>query len=314
MSDIIKEFNMIDLLGMLLPGALVTALLGTEFGLWLWMETTMGIQVTAGIVSVILIIVGFTVGTLLHELGDVLEDLLWSANLLNPKVYAAVVTGYADYYRQKNEAYLLALAADWKGNRLGTTIRGVLMVMLALCCAVVALGGGWTLGLLQGLLAGLLLMLVGERCFANLVCTRMKGNRRRLNAVCLHHLARCNRFLSFDAAAQGAEGKEHLATVMRKRDLFEGFKAMSRNLLLALVGLAMYGDQTEGLIHALRRAALDGPVRLGLCVLCLGLLLMRYYHYSYLKFKYSYEDQLQNERKTPAEPAPHLAHLTVRYE
>lgn len=34
MNDIIKEFNMISLLGILLPGALLVALFGTEFEVW----------------------------------------------------------------------------------------------------------------------------------------------------------------------------------------------------------------------------------------------------------------------------------------
>ena len=59
MNDIIKEFNMISLLGILLPGALLVALFGTEFEVWSRTCDYFGVTMSTGLVSTILIIAGF---------------------------------------------------------------------------------------------------------------------------------------------------------------------------------------------------------------------------------------------------------------
>ncbi len=311
MTDIIKEFNMIDLLGMLLPGALVTALLGTEFGFWLWLEASLGIEVTAGIVSVILIIAGFIVGTLLHELGDVLEDLLWSAPLLNPKVYAAIASGYADYFVELDPEKKKHLRPLGNPRRKSVTLRGAGAVVLAVWAAGVTIWGNSSAALGVALAMAGAVYFCGDQIFDKLVCTRMRLGQLSEQRTCLRQLAACDRFLSYDSAAEGADDQKHLEAVMRKRDLFEGFKAMARNLLLVFLGLALYGVWSEGLIRSIRSFALDGPIRMGMSVLVLVLLAVRYYHYSYLKFKYSYEDRLQIEQEEPATPLPHLVDLTI---
>ena len=77
------------------------------------------------------------------------------------------------------------------------------------------------------------------------------------------------------------EGK----TDLRKRNLFEGFRTMARNLLLVLLMLLLYPGLSfqERWQSVLYTAA---------CVI----LFLRYYHYSLLKYKYSYEDHLNEEQ------------------
>ena len=110
MNDIIKEFNMISLLGILLPGALLMALFGTEFEVWSRTCDYFGVTMSTGLVSTILIIAGFAFGSLLHELGDLVEKCLWSTRLLNPRTYAAIRSGYAAFYGRKYAEQLKAAA------------------------------------------------------------------------------------------------------------------------------------------------------------------------------------------------------------
>lgn len=51
MNDIIKEFNMISLLGILLPGALLVALFGTEFEVWSRTCDSFGVTMSYGLAA-----------------------------------------------------------------------------------------------------------------------------------------------------------------------------------------------------------------------------------------------------------------------
>lgn len=247
MTDIIKEFNMIDVLGILLPGALLTALFGTEFGLWARISLYFGVTLTTGMVSAILIIAGFAFGCLLHELGDLVEKFLWSSKLLSPKTYEAIRSGYAAHFIDRNQALLEELEEKESENE-PFTLRTVLALAFLIGGGLAALLGGWWF------LGGL--------------------------------------------AAKNAENKQHMEAVIRKRDLFEGFKAMARNLMLALILLGVYGAYTGGILHDIRGDIFDAPAKVVISIAVMALLALRYYHYSYLKYKYSYEDLMRMELET----------------
>ncbi len=347
MTDIIKEFNMIDLLGILLPGAVVTALLGIEFSFWDWLAGVLGLEsLGAGIISAVLIIVGFVIGTLLHELGDVLEDLLWSTNLLNPKLYAAIASNYAEgklegahsdtpgtfrllYWQMQiwlaerrsrvpvrrnhtnlrqwwNDFYagfLNGLQALWKGlvEQRGYTFRSALVVYGVLGSTLCVLfGRGWILALFLTAVLGWLNR--EQRIYNNVVCARLSTDVETADRV-LTGLLESDSFLSYDTMADWTDNSAHLDAVMRKRDLFEGFKAMSRNLLLTVLGLGIYGAYTQNVLGKLRHTLLGSPAGKAVGLLALTMFAVRYYHYSYLKYKYSYEDLLrwEQDQKKPAE-------------
>lgn len=131
MTDIIKEFNMISLLGILLPGALLTAQFGTEFDLWSNASVYFGVTLGTGLVSTILIIAGYAFGTLLHELGDLMEKLLWSSKLLSPRTYAAIRSGYAAHFAGRHEK-LLKEMADKESEDEPITLRTALALALLL--------------------------------------------------------------------------------------------------------------------------------------------------------------------------------------
>ena len=293
MNDIIKEFNMISLLGILLPGALLMALFGTEFEVWSRTCDYFGVTMSTGLVSTILIITGFAFGSLLHELGDLVEKCLWSTRLLNPRTYAAIRSGYAAFYGRKYAEQLKA-AAEKETEDEPFTLRTALALALLLGGGLAALlGGAW---FLAGGLAFLVLLDRKGRLYRSLVCTRMVQNVDR-TVHCLRAIVRSNRVMSYGLAASRAGSQEQLNAVLRKRDLFEGFKAMARNLMLALILLGVYGAYTGGVIHEIRADIFSGTAKVVISILVMGLLLLRYYHYSYLKYKYSYEDLLAQERE-----------------
>lgn len=291
MNDIIKEFNMISLLGILLPGALLVALFGTEFEVWSRTCAYFGVTMSTGLVSTILIIAGFAFGTLLHELGDLMEKCLWSTRLLNPRTYAAVRSGYAAFYARRYADRLKEMAEKETEDE-PFTLPTVLALGLLLGGGMAALlGGKW---FLTGGLALLMLLDRRGRIYRSLVCTRMLQNVDR-TVHCLRAIVRSNRVMSYGLAASRAGSPEQLAAVLRKRDLFEGFKAMARNLMLALILLGVYGAYTGGVIHDIRSDIFSGGAKVVISITVMFLLLLRYYHYSYLKYKYSYEDMMAQE-------------------
>ena len=84
----------------------------------------------------------------------------------------------------------------------------------------------------------------------------------------------------------------------RKRNLFDGFRSSARNLFLAFIFLHAYTSAGEGELGSLIQTQMAKlPVR---CVVYGAMLLMliRYWHYSYLKFKYCYEDNVFERNRT----------------
>ena len=78
----------------------------------------------------------------------------------------------------------------------------------------------------------------------------------------------------------------------RKRALFDGFRTMARNMIVAMAFMSLYATTSDGWIHRvytrLSASARNRVILLGVMVI----LFVRFWHYSYLRIKYSYEDYL----------------------
>lgn len=195
MSDFIKDLNIIDFLGMLLPGSLyiltVRDFFPTEELLgYFGDDPSLLPRVT------FLLVAGYVVGIIFHEIGDIFEKLLWKFKWFDPRTYAAIHTGLA----KKNSNFNHTLKCIREGDRI-------------------------------------YLAAVSEK------------------------------------------------TDMRKRILFESFRAMARNLALVLLMARIYPGVPF----------LSGIEREIFYDIACAVLFIRYYHYSYLKYKYSYEDHLLGE-------------------
>ena len=91
MGDFIKDLNIIDFLGMLLPGAFVALCLSIQHpGAWQILETAIGCELSLSLRITVVLVVGYVIGMLLHELGDRMEKCLWLVPVLNPRLYAAL--------------------------------------------------------------------------------------------------------------------------------------------------------------------------------------------------------------------------------
>ena len=78
MGDFIKDLNIIDFLGMLLPGAFVALCLSIQHpGAWQILETAIGCELGLSLRITVVLVVGYVIGMLLHELGDRMEKCLW---------------------------------------------------------------------------------------------------------------------------------------------------------------------------------------------------------------------------------------------
>lgn len=93
MKDYVKELNIIDFLGIVVPGTLLVLLItGDNTDLLLW-EDYFGSDATGWIKGTFLLIAGYLAGMLLHEIGDCLEKGAWCFHTLDPKAYAANAVG-----------------------------------------------------------------------------------------------------------------------------------------------------------------------------------------------------------------------------
>lgn len=199
MGDFIKDLNIIDFLGMLLPGSLFIMAEQKVLPIDELLKYFGENPGTAPRVT-ILLVAGYVIGMLFHELGDSIEWLLWKCQYLDPRTCAAKKAGLIDYLAVGDVTKLQALQKIRSGDR-----------------------------------------------------------------------------IYFSAI----DGK----TDMRKRNLFEGFRTMARNLLIVLILLSpsvwCQANTTQKNFF------------IAACVF----LFLRYIHYSHLKFKYIYEDYISANNK-----------------
>lgn len=93
MKDYIKELNIIDFLGIIVPGSLLVLLVtGDNTQLLLWADY-FGVEATIWIKGLFLLIAGYLAGMVLHEIGDQIERGTWCFHVLDPKAYAANAVG-----------------------------------------------------------------------------------------------------------------------------------------------------------------------------------------------------------------------------
>ena len=83
MGDFIKELTIIDFLGMIVPGGMLVLLFSKDYELQnIWRDYFENDMVAN---TIILLIAGYLIGMLIHELGDILEKQIWKMNRLNPR-------------------------------------------------------------------------------------------------------------------------------------------------------------------------------------------------------------------------------------
>lgn len=299
MGDFIKDLNIIDFLGMLLPGAFVALCLSIQHpGAWQILETAIGCELSLSLRITVVLVVGYVIGMLLHELGDRLEKCLWLVPVLNPRLYAARTTKL-----WKQEAENVDPTIQWDETSSHTFRKSVKSVwkewkmcvfspLVVAAVITVLLVAAHMLPLEWGAILGIALAVVLYVTDVYMLRDRFPTGSGDEG----YTIKAMRRVLEGDAEyySHAKQDKES----QRKRNLFDGFRSSARNLFLAFIFLHAYTSAGEGELGSLIQTQMAKlPVR---CVVYGAMLLMliRYWHYSYLKFKYCYEDNVFERNRT----------------
>lgn len=293
MTEFFKELNIIDILGIGVPGCLLVLLLGgDQTAALLWADQFQG-NVLA--FAVLLLVAGSLGGMLIQELGDLIEKGLWLIPWLDPKSYAANAVNSTDLakVKEKVEKHTCAEPNKWKGvlAQLFSGVIALLAVGYAVALLPVAI---WTAAAaaddavwfdpkaMWGLwpLAAMLLTVLLLRPKVAFKDDTLKTVRN------------ANPYIQTCLVGHGNTSK---------RTLFDGWRFVMRNLILVLAvtnlvslwkPVDLYcrvahmlvgkgGDMTDHLFWLIVAAS---------CIV--GLMMVRYYHYAYLRYKYSLENYI----------------------
>lgn len=277
MGDFIKELNVIDFLGILLPGAFLLLLFGSEFQIWELMGGYWGTNDPSAAIRITLLLVGgYIAGSLLHEAGDLLEKALWKYAMCDPRSYAARATGiYMNMNKFIKNEQGSSDTAKKKNFRVCIlwTLIPVSAVWYAMFPVEVKVDM-YAISIAVYLVIFLFLL------------PKFYWNDKRFPDLTLIEAVRGS-----DAIFLNYPLKENYK--IRKRMLFDGFRAMSRNLFIALAVLktyAQFSDSKISTLSTLLQTIQGNNLYAAALFLVQMLLLFRYFHFSYLKYKYCYED------------------------
>lgn len=328
MTDVIKELNIIDFLGIIVPGCILVLLItGDHTALLLWQDY-FGSEATVFIKGVFLLIAGYLAGMVLHEIGDLIEKGMWCFHTLDPKAYAANAVG-----AEKIEDAMVAVGMLGE-DRLEQTcacvmspkLKGTLgcLGMLAVlffssfgfCLAMnaslrvcensgnVSVGGLAYIGVLTILV--LCVGIMAAVAFAFKSRSKRQQSQHTLWKA-IHNVCVLNPQIQTYLANHGTHSKQ---------TMFDSFRHVMRNLLIAIAitnacsiwrPVDVYRDIAG---FFLRQANMQKDF-FWLCfwfALIVMVMLIRYNHFAFLRYKYGFENFLEKANK-PDEPPKEEVHI-----
>lgn len=343
MSDFTKELNIIDFLGIGIPGCtLVLLLMGDQVEALLW-ANFFGTTCSELTRAIILIILGYIVGMLIHEIGDVIEKALWRIIWLDPKAYAAYAVGLNDITKKlEKDGKKAPKRAGWiiklycKHNKSSSENKCedklqhvleflkiflsfaiivlllyyfVLLFVMALDTASKTLDVDSIKSLnmvfsISNFKISLYLVIIIISLLLGVTLLKLCKHISDIN-----HVRSQNPYIQTYVAGYGNSSK---------RILFDGFRVTMRNLLVVIVIINLFSiwkpisayQQICGALASSNQSAERDSRIFVLCSVAVVLLMfIRYCHYSFLKYKYSYEDYLKKhmekqEGNTPEDAKP----------
>jgi hypothetical protein len=304
MTDFFKELNIIDILGIGVPGCLLVLLLvGDQTAALLWADQFQG-NVLA--FAALLLVAGSLAGMLIQELGDLIEKGLWLIPWLDPKFHAAntVNTHDLDMNDIENHVYenptenrllfpkivqKLTVCNLLQGLSVAAALlvfAGIIQIPYSLCLAAkITNSSVWFSRTAYWGLLPMLLCVFG----VFMLCTALpeKGSAKWND---IKNIRNANPYIQTRLVGHGNTSK---------RTLFDGWRFVMRNLILVfsianMISLCQPLDLYQQLGANLIPADGDMTQNLSLitlissCAVCL--MLVRYYHYAYLRYKYSLEN------------------------
>lgn len=306
MKDFFKELNIIDILGIGVPGCLLVLLLGgDQTAELLWMAQFQNHPLAF---TIVLIVAGSLVGMLIQELGDLIEKGLWLIPWLDPKVYAANAVNTKDLADKMTELenHEYDQPDGWAVKWIkGLSALGALAVVV--CASALVPVAFWRSAVATDaavwfeapVLWGLLPLAVTAVAVLFLRPKLPKKTDAAWDTI--KTLRNANPYIQTRLVGHGNTSK---------RTLFDGWRFVMRNLILVLAITNLVSLWKP--LDLYRRVAVmmvgqGGSMTLDLffltliasCAICL--MLVRYYHYAFLRYKYSLENFMRLEdEKTEA--------------
>ena len=310
MTEFFKELNIIDILGIGVPGCLLVLLLGgDQTAALLWADQFQG-NVLA--FAALLLVAGSLAGMLIQELGDLIEKGLWLIPWLDPKIHAAHSVNKKDL--KLNDIRKHAYNEPKGTPAVLTMIFCVISALAVVWCATALLptallrsvpGASADSWADTSVLMALWPLPVAAITVA-LFCRKLPG---RKEAEWANHktIRDANPYIQTRLVGHGNTSK---------RTLFDGWRFVMRNLIIVLAVTNLISlwkpvdlyRQIAQLLLASGGNTTDNLCRLTLITACaVCLMLVRYYHYAYLRYKYSLENFMRldddNAKKKAEEAA-----------
>lgn len=296
MNDFLKELNIIDILGIGVPGCLLVLLLGgDQTAKLLWMDQFQDNPLALGI---LLIVAGSIVGMLIQELGDMIEKGLWLIPWLDPKVYAACAVNIEsiDKTEMDNHQYP---APTGKNAEVLKWVCGITSLLIVICASFVFPFSMWRAAHVANTAAriewsawlGIFPLIVTAA--AAYRYTKIYPGKTADEQVKIESIRNANPYIQTKLVGHGNTSK---------RTLYDGWRFVMRNLLLViaitnLISLWKPLDLYRRV--ALNMVGVSGDMTCNMFWLALiasitiSLMLVRYFHYAFLRYKYSLEDYME---------------------
>lgn len=316
MTDVIKELNIIDFLGIIVPGCILVLLItGDHTALLLWRDY-FGPEATAFIRGLFLLIAGYLAGMVLHEIGDLIEKGMWCLHALDPKAYAANAVGAEAIEEAMVSAGILGedRAEQTCDCVIPPRIKGALgcVGMLAVlffssvgfCMAmsaslrICAPSGDASVG--WRTYSGVSVMLA--LCVGIVAAVAIAFKRRSRNVwKDIQNVCVLNPQIQTYLANHGTHSKQ---------TMFDSFRHVMRNLLIAIAitnacsiwhPVDVYRDIAG---YFLRQANMQRDF-FWLCLwfsLVVMVMFIRYNHFAFLRYKYGFEIFLEKVKKSDKSP------------
>lgn len=337
MSDYIKDLNIIDFLGIIVPGCVLVLLVtGDCTALLLWTDYFGG-DATTFVKGLFLLIAGYLAGMMLHELGDMVEKGTWCLTRLDPKAYAAYAVGVNKIEEAMYKTGILdkrdhlsapdSVFAPRSKGILGTIAFGLILFFstVGFCPALERACKQCTPTLPCGIpirsyivAAVMLLICVGIlHALGTTLKKRTKivagsGNDNawtKLECIC-----------SFNPQIQTyVAGKG----IHNKQNMFDSFRHVMRNLVIciAIVNACSIWKPVDIYVDFVKHFGMNQNAQWDFFwltfwfVFVVLVLFARYVHFVFLRYKYSYENYVRyaNSDKTEDEEKSQHVHLQIEY-
>lgn len=295
MNDFFKELNIIDILGIGVPGCLLVLLLGgDQTAKLLWMDQFQGNPLALGI---LLIVAGSIVGMLIQELGDMIEKGLWLIPWLDPKIYAACAVNIdsIDKTEMDNHQYP---APTGKIAEVLKWLCGITALIVVICASFVFPFSMWRAAHVTDTTAriewcawlGILPLIVTAAAayrYTKIYTGKAPDEQEKIESI-----RNANPYIQTKLVGHGNTSK---------RTLYDGWRFVMRNLLLvlAITNLVCLWKPLDLYRRvATKMVSVSGDMTCNMFWLTLiasitiSLMLVRYFHYAFLRYKYSLEDYI----------------------